>query len=750
MKFTRIISSVLAFVMILSLSAGANAAIIFTLARNDNDFDLSDASAATIDRSAKVEITEEMISDALRASRRVLPDTSPYDEFNYTSSYAVGKYGINLILNLNWQEKDGGRDAHVSVTKDGYITSFSLWYERDTDNPVPDISQADAVKLAYDFITKANPDYAQYFDADHARVSYSRSGTYTITFDAAYEGILISSSSVNVRLDYHTGEIYSLNNSLSANISPSGNIAFSDSAVRSIFKEKLPMKLQYAVKYDREAKKSYVDLIYRPEGGGKLIGADGEVYDTQYIYGGGGLKYAMGSSNVLTDAVTEESAADGFIMSEAERAGVEYQAGFVTPEGARDIILNVENVAFNDDFVLEGSSLSKRTSQFTDKVSFILNVNYKSEKNTADATFDAESGRILSYSYYDAFKRPDVFKTYTKDTLPYTEEEYRAVADELIKSLYPDTYDEYVYDEDNPNSGWMRNYSDEFTEFDNAYYTYVRHNQGLEFSRDTITVSMRIRDKAIVKLYYNYSDCEFPSVDRIISADAAMDIYADKVGFAPRLYPVIKKEAGTLYIGQSDVSSAEKCLLIGYGFDRSYYEIDAHTGACEDITPTAPYFTSKVFTDITDEKLLYTVTKLADMNVIERGELYEPERAITQGEFAKMLSPFSHIPEAYATRGENTPVFGENYDPDKSLSRGLAAKAIVYARGYDEVAKLENIFKTRFADNDKISRELIGYIAIAQGLGVLDIPGIGDTFDESRELTRAEAAFMVFAEATSK
>ena len=157
-----------------------------------------------------------------------------------------------------------------------------------------------------------------------------------------------------------------------------------------------------------------------------------------------------------------------------------------------------------------------------------------------------------------------------------------------------------------------------------------------------------------------------------------------------------------------------------------------------------------MFTDITDEKLLYTVTKLADMNVIERGELYEPERAITQGEFAKMLSPFSHIPEAYATRGENTPVFGENYDPDKSLSRGLAAKAIVYARGYDEVAKLENIFKTRFADNDKISRELIGYIAIAQGLGVLDIPGIGDTFDESRELTRAEAAFMVFAEATSK
>ena len=537
MKLSRIICAILAFVMVLSLAASANAAFIFTLSRTDNDFDLTDTSISSIDKSAKIEISDEMVANALRASRRVLSDTTIYDDFSYTSSYAVGSYGINLILNLNWQEKDGDRFARVSVTDDGYITSFSSYRDYGSDNPVPDISQADAVKLAYDFIRAANPDYSLYYSDDRARVSYSRSGTYTISFDAAFEGVIISNASASVTLDYHSGVIYSFSNSLSSNVSPARESTFGDTTVRSFFKEKLPMKLQYTVKYDREAKKSYIDVIYRPDAAGKLIGADGEVYDTQYIYGGGGYKYATGSSNILMGAVKEEAAADSFIMSEAERAGVEYQSGFVTPERARDIILNVENIAFNDDFSIESSSLSKRTSQFSDKVSFILDVRYKSEKNEADATFDAETGRILSYSYYDAFKRPETYKTYTEETLPYSESEYRAVADELIKALYPDTYSEYVYDEENPNSGWMRNYSGEFTEYDNAYYTYVRHNQGLEFTRDTITVSMRIRDKAIVKIYYNYTDCEFPSLDGIISPDSAMDIYADKVGFTPKLYP---------------------------------------------------------------------------------------------------------------------------------------------------------------------------------------------------------------------
>ncbi|MBO7148670.1 MAG: hypothetical protein J6V93_02330 [Clostridia bacterium] len=750
MKLSRIISALLIFVMILSVSTSANAAIIYSLTRSENDFDLSDISVSALDKAKDIVITDDIVSDAIRASRRVLPDTSAYDDFSYTSSYAVGNYGINLILNLNWQEKDGSRDAHVSVTEDGYITSFSVWYERDNDNPVPDVSQSDAVKLAYDFITGANPDYAKYYSVDRARVSYSRSGTYTISFDALYNGVIISNASARVSVDYHTGSVYSFSTSLSSGISPSGDIVFSNDAIRSVFKEKLPMKLQYAVKYDREAKKSYIDLIYLPDASGKLIGADGEVYDVKYIYGGGGYKYAMGSSNVMMGAVTEEAAADNFIMSEAELAGVEYQSHFVSPENAKDIILNVENVAFNDDFKIESSYLSKSKSQFTDKVSFTLDLHYKSEKNEANATIDAETGRILSYSYYDAFKRPENYKTYTDDTLPYSEAEYRSFADELIKALYPDTYSEYIYDEDNANSDWTERYSGKYTEFDTAFYTYVRHNQGLEFTRDTITVSMRLRDKAIVKIYYSYSDCEFPSVDGIISADAALDIYADNIGFSPKLYPVIKKDEGILYIGEGDVSTASKRLLIGYGFDRSYYEIDAHTGDCEDVTPPAQYFTSKVFTDITDEKLLYTVTKLADMNVIERGEKYEPERAITQGEFAIMLTQFSHIPEAYAVRGDDTPVFGKDYDPDKALSRGLAAKAIVYARGYDEVAKLSGIFKTDFNDNDAISNELIGYVAIAKGLGVLDVPGIGDEFNEALELTRSEAAFMIFNEATRK
>ncbi|MBQ7822383.1 MAG: hypothetical protein IJ391_08890 [Clostridia bacterium] len=748
MKRTRLLSVITAAALLFSISTSAASGMLYAM-KDTRGYNGTDISITDADKQAP-EITEATVSAAIEASRRVLPDTSEYTKFGYNSSYTVGEYGKQTLLSLYWTSEESGKRADVSVSTDGFISAFSVSYDRVRDKPVPIISQAEAVKAAYEFVSGANPDHAKYFDTEHARVAYSSSsGTYTVSFTANDGGTVISGATAQVRMSYLTGEIYSLTVSIPSNLVDTSDTAMSDGAVKSAFNEKLPMQLRYVVKYDSETKKSYVDLVYRPEVSGKLIGADGELYDIKYVYAGGGYKYAMGA-NVAADstAAEAETADEAFVMTGAEMSGVEYQSGFLTPERVREVIMSSGKFALDESMGIVNSSLSKRSSAFTGKDSYIISVDFKSEKNSAYAELDAESGEILWFAAYDTAMRADEPIVYTAETLPYPVEEYRAASDELIKSLYPDTYAEYVYSDEHADSGWIRE-SGEYNEYDNAYYTYVRHSQGLPFERDRITVSVKLKDMSIVKVYYSYTDCEFPSVEGIITPEDAFDIYAENVGTVPRLYPAVKLEEGVIYIAESDISSAEKKLFIGYVYDSPYYQIDAHTGECEKRNSVQEYFKDTAFTDITDKRVLEAVSKLSDMNIIKRAELFEPARAITQGEFAAMLSPVSPIPEAYAVKGDDTAVFGEDYDPDLPLTRAMAAKALVYARGYDEVAKLTGIYVTRFDDDAKIDGSVKGYVAIAQGLGLLDIPSITDNFESDAELTRAEAALMVYNEASS-
>ncbi|NLZ90417.1 MAG: hypothetical protein GX918_00695, partial [Clostridiales bacterium] len=54
----------------------------------------------------------------------------------------------------------------------------------------------------------------------------------------------------------------------------------------------------------------------------------------------------------------------------------------------------------------------------------------------------------------------------------------------------------------------------------------------------------------------------------------------------------------------------------------------------------------------------------------------------------------------------------------------------------------KGIFVTGFKDQGSISPELVGYVAIAKGLGI--VGGSGGYFNPRASLTRAEAAVMLY------
>ena len=697
------------------------------------DNSVFDGSAVIADKEA-LPLSQSDVADAVEASRRVLADTTVYDEFRYDSYTRAGEYGSEITLNLCWTDTVSGDCANVSVNTDGYIISFSKSYDSVNDRPVPEISQAEALALAYDFVCAANPESAEYYSPDYANVNYRKyNATYSVSFSANKNGIMIPGASAQVILSYITGEIYSYSTSLSSKLDSANEKLLEKEEIRALFLEKYPMKLEYSVKYDRESKKSYVDLVYTPSGTDKLISADGELLERINVKGG--YRFDINSSVAFDKAETESGVNGAFGLTGAESTGIEYQDSFYKPEDVSALLMAHSEIDFDEESKILESNLYKTLSPYTDKVTYKLWVHYESEGYITSVEMDAQSGEIFSYSSYD--------KNYEQNSMEGVDitaltDEFKAISDELVKKLYPDTYTEYVLDD---NGIYI---PDEINTWNGIGFVYTRYNQGLPFERDAIGIVVRLGNKKVTSISYNYSDCEFPSVEGIISAEEALDIYIHNVGIEPMLYPAVKLEDGKIYVASGDTTTAQKRLFLGYGYTYGYYEIDAHTGESDNVVTKSEYFRNIAFTDVNDAVLHKKLNTLADMNIIKRADKFEPEHIITQGEYAQMLQSVLPIPEVYASEGDDTAVFGENYDPDKPLTRANAVKAIVYAKGYSEVAELEGIYVTRFKDDDKIPADVKGYVAIAQGLSLLD--NVTPSFMPEAEVTKAFAAELIYAE----
>jgi len=712
----------------LSLSAGA---VTPYLISQDKAF--YDGSAVILDKEI-LPLSQADVSSAIEASRRVLPDTAAYDEFRYDSNTRTGEYGEEITLNLYWTNNESGDNANVSVNTDGYIISFSKSYERISDKPIPEISQADALDIAYKFVCAANPESAEYYSVDFANVDYRKyNATYSVSFSANKNGIMIPGATAQVTVSYLTGEIYSYSTSLASNLDSGNEEPLDETEVKELFAKKYPMKLEYSVAYDKIAKKSYVDLVYVPSGTDKLISTAGELLERINVKGG--YKFAMNSSAAMDSAETESAVEGAFGLTSVESAGIEYQDTFYKPEDVSMLIKAHSEMVFDDESKIKESNLYKTTSSYSDKVTYKLSVNYESEGYNTWVEINAESGEILDYSAYD--------KNYEKNPVDVEDiddltEEFRAISDKLVKKLYPDTYAEYVLDD---NGVYI---PDEINTWNGIGFVYTRYNQGLPFERDAIGIVVRLGNKKVTSISYNYSDCEFPSAEGIISAEDALEIYTKNVGIEPMLYPTVKLDEGKIYVASGDTTTAKKRLFIGYGYTYGNYKIDAHTGESDSVVTEPEYFKNIAFTDVNDAALHKKLNTLADMNIIKRTDKFEPERTMTQGEYAQMLQSVLPIPEVYASSTDDTAVFGENYDPAKTLTRANAVKAIVYAKGYSEVAELEGIYVTRFEDDEMIPADVKGYVAIAQGLGLLY--KVRSNFMPDAEVTKAFAAELIHAE----
>lgn len=203
-----------------------------------------------------------------------------------------------------------------------------------------------------------------------------------------------------------------------------------------------------------------------------------------------------------------------------------------------------------------------------------------------------------------------------------------------------------------------------------------------------------------------------------------------------------------------------------YAADGNEQGLDLQKIFKEVINKTADYFKqiANRFSDMGNHWANVTVGKLVELGILDGyGDgTFRPNNTITRGEFSKVVrtslkldlvkgNSFDDTNNHWAKNEIHTLVqngiiirseYGDNYEPNKNITRIEMAKMIVRAVGLDERAKELAGQKTKFNDDNTIKSEDKGYIIIASQNGIIN--GYPDnTFKPNGEATRAEASQMI-------
>jgi len=163
------------------------------------------------------------------------------------------------------------------------------------------------------------------------------------------------------------------------------------------------------------------------------------------------------------------------------------------------------------------------------------------------------------------------------------------------------------------------------------------------------------------------------------------------------------------------------------------------------------------YTDISGHYAEEKIKELVKYRIINFTDSeYRPDDEIAQKDFFTVLSKIvdryygpiimedsgqDEIDEMYKQLLREGIIKEDEKDPESPVMREDAVKFIIRALKYDKIADISGIFKVSFMDEDEISPELTGYVAIANGLKI--VSGAGGKFNPKNNLTRAETAVMI-------
>lgn len=676
--------------------------------------------------------TPERLEKALIAVRSKITIPQELQE-NFEYYYQEGGEYSEEQWMFTW-ENDTQRIV-VTCDKDYHIKGYSnRLYDQKRATPVYLKSELEPV--AEKFVKRVLPEAAPYLQLSESKFNSFWNGCYSFVYERVEQGILMPENTVTVQINAETGEISQLSSAFVYGISiPAQKAVLTAQQAAKKMETADAMQLVYRNYYERDPKtqeyKMTAKLVYVPKDSYRSVDAiTGEVY-TERVY-----------NRNFFESITEEQMNDAaasagadrdeggkVTLSEAEQKEIEALGEYLSKEEAIAAIKNNSSLYLEDTLTNFNASLKKQEDYWGNDI-YVWEVEMNAptsqteEKESyqayAYAKINAKSGSLLSFSsnirsFYDREIQTEVKKNYTMEQCKQTAEKLlKANLNQLYKNSRLDIQEEGVYllarEED----------KDIYGGYD---FTYIRVNEGVDYPYHSLSVSVDAVSGKVVQMSYWWNNkVTFESPKNILSAAEAFSAYMNNDQYH-LIYEMVNGD---------DSNKNLTTVRLVYRNDLTPAAISPYTGEPVQrngaaIEKTKQYSYNDI--DILEQKR--QILLLADLGFGFEGGSFLKDQAITTEEW----NTFSQS------------VLYSNSSQDRSstetISREQLARWIIEDLGFEEVANLQGIYTTGFEDESQISKDCLGFVALAKGFNLMTAKE-GNKFQPTAKVTRLEAVELFF------
>lgn len=729
------------------IATGIPAVVYGENARNSNDIAAITIPAGEIAGTGNTsgEPKAEDLKRIIETVKSKLTVPEEYSVFDYNFNGA--NYYGGATWDLNWYTSDNSKRILVQSDQEGNIIGFNS-YNDNSGNYTPKYMKADLKPSADKFIKKISGDIAGEIQYISAASSGTGRGQYNYQYQRVVNGIPMPDNMVTVGVNYETGKVtsYSANWLYHAEI-PSAAVKITKEEAAKKIGKSVKMKLSYQNAYttDKNGKtKIKAFLVYEPDSPYAAVDAKtGEVYTSQNEWI---EKASMDDASGTAFGSSKE--ADRGELTEEEISKIEEINKLISKEAAIKAVTGNNSLLLDKNLKSITADLYKKKSYTGGEESYIWRIHMRDPREVKDndkdnyrayanAAVDAVSGKILSFNasvkdYYNMTQ-----KEWESVKVKYSKEQSQKILENFLKAQIPDKFNRSVLS-DNKES-YVIAYEDGKEIYGGYYYNYNRVNEGIEYSYNGINGSVDGVTGKIYSFFYDWNDTiTFEAPKNIISADRALDIYLSNKDFhlVYEINNIHSISAADKIVKNTDAYSVQNEVRLVYRTDINPASLSPFTGKQLDhngdeyVDPNDRY----QYKDLDGTASKRSIRLLSELGIGFKGGEFKPDQAITEEELTDLLSQAGIYYDNRYKLSNNA----------AAITRTEAAKFAIKVLGYESIAKLKGIYNIDFADQDRISAEDFGYVALAQGLNLVTASS-NHEFRPGDKLTRAEAADLLVA-----
>ncbi len=610
----------------------------------------------------------------------------------------------NNKLNLSWKSKDESKNGYINVVidEDGDILNYSKDYNYDERNKLLQLPTDDKLKYeAKKFLEKVAPFKGKKLEAKNV-VAYINSPTVGVNFVRYENDILVSSSGAYIDINPNTFEVVHYNMSWVdiVNFEDTNGILAPSDAIKK-YKENLGYDLLYRIAADGKNAESYLTYSPANENKNSIDAKTGEIYKST-VYAGPTLN---------NDAAMKEEVALGTLSKEEQIVYDELKL-LPSKEDVIEYAKSVPEFKIDDNYVVENYNIYKNINKkYVCSVQF-ANLNDKNEIYKS-LSLVLEDFKIVSYSNVNYNAKNDLPK----------------IDEKILKKTSKDFAEKY-FDKEL-----------EKCKADETYVNgvnYKRYENGIRVDTNAIAVKANEITGEIESVWTTWHEIEF---EKINPEKTLEDLYSK----------IINEDSFTLkyVIEPIEESESRNYDLTKYNA-HLVYSLNAHNSF--DVNTLEPLnYKGEVqkrtvyegYNDIDDHYVKEYADALGKIGIFYEDENMRPDEIATQRDFVSLLAKMNGYSQSdissFYKRTADRYFGGDKIDENALLKRIDAIRYAVNYKGYEEIAKISDMFKTHFTD---VPSDMTGYATLAAGLKI--VSDKTDKLNGDNYLTRAEALVIVF------